>query len=284
MIVAILLAYLDKTGQRRYFRDVYLGVLAAMVVITAGGVGAYLLIHNYVGSTAQTVFETATYLLAVVVLTYMSFWMQSHSRTMSSDLRRRSDEALSGSARFGMGALAFQAVGREGVETMVFTLAIVFASTTQQSPTGRPTAHNGQLLLGAGLGLACSLVIAYAIFRLGKRLNMALFFRIVGVVLLVFAAGLLAGAVENLQHLGWLPVLDQTLWDSSGMLAESSALGDVFHVMLGYAEQPTVLQLLVWVSYLGITVSLFVRRGRRAAPAPSPPVEVPVGAASTPVR
>ncbi len=129
MIVAILLAYLDRIGQRRHFRDVFAGVAAAMLVVLGGGVAAYLLIHQYSGSTVQTIFETVTYLLAACVLTYMTFWMQRHSRTMGAELQRRSDQALNGKARFGLGLLSFQAVGREGVETMVFTLAIVFASS-----------------------------------------------------------------------------------------------------------------------------------------------------------
>ena len=90
MIVAILLAYLDQVGQRRHFRDVFAGVAAAMVLVLGGGVAAYLIIEQYDGSTVQTVFETLTFLLAATVLTYMTFWMQSHSRTMTADLRARS--------------------------------------------------------------------------------------------------------------------------------------------------------------------------------------------------
>ena len=60
----------------------------------AGGVIAYQTITSYDGSRAQTIFETVTYLLAATVLTYMTFWMQAHSRTMTDELRRRSDVAL----------------------------------------------------------------------------------------------------------------------------------------------------------------------------------------------
>ena len=89
MIVAILLSYLDQIGQRRHFRDVFIGVAAAMGLVLVGGVAAYLLIHRYAGSTAQSVFEIVTYQLAATVLTYMTFWMQAHSRTMSAELRAR---------------------------------------------------------------------------------------------------------------------------------------------------------------------------------------------------
>ncbi len=267
MIVAILLAYLDQVGQRRHFRDVFLGVAAAMVLVIGGGIAAYLVIEQYDGSTVQTVFETVTYLLAATVLTYMTFWMQSHSRTMSADLRSRSDAALAGKARWGLGLLSFQAVGREGLETMVFTLAIVFASTRQ---AGTPV-HGSGLLLGAGLGLAVALGIAYVIFKLGRRLNLGVFFRVIGVVLMVFAAGLLADAVENMQQLGWLPFLDRTLWDSSRVLSEDSTLGDVLHSLLGYADHPTVLQAIVWVTYLAVATTAFILLGRRRSAAAAPP-------------
>ena len=283
MIVAILLSYLDQMGQRRYFRDVFLGVAAAFVLILAGGIAAYLLIDQYAGSTAQTVFEVVTYLLAAIVLTYMTFWMQAHSRTMKSDLVARSDAALEGRARWGLGLLAFQAVGREGLETMVFTLAIVFASTNQ---AGTPVGSRG-LLLGALLGLVVALAIAYVVFRLGRRLDMGLFFRVIGVVLMVFAAGLLADAVQGMQELGWLPFGDQSLWDTSRYLNEGSNIGDVFHSLLGYADRPTVLQAVVWVTYLGVATTAFIRKGRRvkaaALPAAASAAVVPEPAATGPV-
>ena len=260
MIVAILLSYLDQIGQRRHFRDVFLGVAAALVLVLGGGIGAYLAIHQYSGSTVQTVFETITYLLAALVLTYMTFWMQAHSRTMTEELRRRSDVAIEGRTRWGLGLLAFQAVGREGLETMVFTLAIVFASTRQAATP----VHGSGLLIGAVLGLAVALAIAYVIFKLGRRLNLGVFFRVIGLVLMIFAAGLLADAVENMQQLGWLPFLHQTLWDTSRYLSEASSIGDVFHSLLGYADQPTVLQAIVWVTYLVVSTTAFIVMGRRA--------------------
>ena len=76
MIVAILLAYLSRSGQRRHFRDVFAGVAAALLLAGGGGLAAYLTIKTYADSRVQTIFETATYLLAAVVLTYMTFWMR----------------------------------------------------------------------------------------------------------------------------------------------------------------------------------------------------------------
>ena len=258
MIVAILLAYLQRIGQRRHFRDVFSGVAAALVLTLGGGVAAFFLIRQYEGSNVQTYFETATYLLAAVILTYMTFWMQRHAKGLATELERRSDLALSKGRRWGLGLLAFQAVGREGLETMVFTLAIIFASDRQAaSPV-----HGKLLLLGAALGLAVALSVAFAIFKLGVRLNMRKFFRVLGIVLMVFAAGLLADAVENMQQLHWLRFGGHVLWNTSGTISEASSFGDVLHSLVGYADHPTVLQVLVWFIYLVVSTILFIRLGK----------------------
>ncbi len=267
MIVAILLAYLQRIGQRAHFRDVYLGVAAALVLVLGGGVAAFLLIRQYEGSNVQTYFETATYVLAAGVLTYMTFWMQRHARDLARELERRSERALSRGTRWGLGVLAFQAVGREGLETMVFTLAIVFASSRQAATP----VHGDLLWLGAALGLVVALAIAVAIYRLGARLNLRRFFRVLGTTLMVFAAGLLADAIENFQQLHWLPFGTQVLWNSSGVVSEASNVGDVLHSLLGYADRPTVLQLAVWLGYIVTSTVVFMRSGRRGAP-PSPTV------------
>jgi high-affinity iron transporter len=262
MIVAILLAYLSRIGARQHFRDVFLGVGAALVLVIAGGITAYELISTYDGSTVQTIFETVTFLVAVVALTYMTFWMKQHARGLTTELQRRSDHALSSGSRWGLGILSFQAVGREGLETMVFTLAIVFASERQAATP----VHGKWLLLGAVCGLATALVIAFFIYKLGHRLNLGRFFLILGVVLMVFAAGLLADAVENFQQLGWLPVWHHSLWNTTRTLSEASSLGDVLHSLFGYADQPTAPQAIAWLGYLALGVTLYVRKPRKRAP------------------
>jgi high-affinity iron transporter len=246
MIVAILLAYLDRIGQREHFRDVFVGVGAALLLAAGGGVAAYYTISSYNGSRAQTIFETVTYLLAAAVLTYMTFWMRKHARSLSKELRARTDAALDGRARWGLGLLAFQAVGREGLETVVFTLAIIFSTSAAGA------------LSGAVIGLAGGLGIAFVIYRLGHKLNLARFFTVIGVLLMVFAAGLLADAVQNMQELGWLPLLDAPMWHSASVLSQDSAFGDVLHSFFGYSDSPTPLQLLIYVAYLAIVVVIYL--------------------------
>ena len=246
MIVAILLAYLNRIGRRDHFRYVFMGVGAALILATVGGAVAYETIRTYAGSRAQTIFETVTYLLAAGVLTYMTFWMRNHARSLSKELRARTDQALNGGARWGLGLLAFQAVGREGIETVVFTLAIIFSTSAASA------------LTGASIGFAVSMVIAFVIYRLGHKLNLARFFTAIGVLLMIFAAGLLADSVQNLQELGWLPVLNAPMWHSGSLLSQDSAFGDVLHSFFGYSDAPTPLQLVTYVAYLAVVVAAYL--------------------------
>ena len=266
MIVAILLAYLNRIGKRQYFRDVFLGVGAALILATAGGAVAYETIRSYDGSRAQTIFETITFVVAATVLTYMTFWMRNHARSLSKELRAHVDAALDGRARWGLGLLAFQAVGREGLETVVFTLAIIFSTSTAGA------------LSGAAIGLAGALAIAFVIYRLGHRLNMARFFTVIGLLLMVFAAGLLADTIENLLAARLAPGAGHA--DVALRLAavrrqrvRGRAARQFF---FGYSDAPTPLQLLVYVGYLAIVISAFLRiPGRARVPAPAPVAAAP---------
>ena len=258
MIVAILLAYLNRIGRRDRFRDIFLGVGAALILAAVGGVVAYETIRSYDGSRVQTIFETCTYLVAAAVLTYMTFWMRNHARSLSKELRSRADAAIDGRARWGLGLLAFQAVGREGLETVVFTLAIVFSTSAAGA------------LTGAVIGLAGSLVIAFVIYRLGHQLKLSRFFTVIGVLLMIFAAGLVADAVQNMQELGWLPVLSSPMWHTASFLSQDSAFGDVMHSFFGYSDSPTALQLLMYIGYLAIVIVAYLKLRPRLVSRPEP--------------
>ncbi len=258
MIVAILLAYLKKVGQTEYFRYVIAGVVVALVLAATLGIFIYTTVRSYAGTNLQTEIETFTFLLATVVMTYMTFWMRSHGKSLSNDLGVKAEQILEKKAGFSMALMAFQAVGRESLEAMVFTLAIVFASKIE-GPA-----------IGAALGTALSLFFAWFVYRLGHRINIAKAFKALGVALMFFAAGLLVDAIQNMQQLGWIPFLDSTMWNTGSFLNDQSTLGDIAHSFFGYASQPTLLQLLAYLVYLSVSISLFLVLGRKKGRKMSP--------------
>ncbi len=247
MVVSIILTYLASAGRRDLFRWVFGGVLAALVGSAIAGIGLYVFVKDtFIGSTAQTWFETGTFIVAVLVLTYMTFWMKEHGRSLSSDVREELGGALRLDSGFALALVAFVTVGREAIETAIFTLAIAFSTSVLS------------LLIGAVLGLAVALALSTAMYRAGVRLNLKRFFTVVGVLLIVVAAGLLSDAVENLQSLGVLPGGGQALWHTGRWISEDKGIGDVLHGLLGYAASPTALQLMAWAIFLALALAAFL--------------------------
>ena len=251
LVVSILLAALRQMKQTEQMRAVWIGVGLAVLASLGGGVVIYQTVRDYSGSTFQTIFETVTYLVAVVLLTSMTFWLQAHSRSLKKEITSKIAVGGSGLA---LGLLAFSTVGREGLETAVFSLALAFQASGMV------------LLIGAALGILASIGLCWLIYRLGYRLDFRVFFRVMGILLLFFAAGLLADAIQNLQELGWLSLGAHQLWDTSRFLSEDSTIGDMLHTFLGYAAAPTILQTLFYVGYLAIAGTIFWRMTRKHGP------------------
>ncbi len=248
LIVSIMFAALRQLGQSHQVRAVWVGVALAILASLLGGIAIYTTIHSYADTTFQTIFETATFLIAVVLLTTMTFWMQKHSRSLKKDLVAKAGNASSG---FAFGLLAFTMVGREGLESAFFTLAFAFQT-------------NALLLLsGALLGMLASIGLCLLIYRLGYRLDYRIFFRVMGILLLVFAAGLLGDAVQNMQTLHWLTIGTMPLWNTARFISENSVIGDLLHGIIGYAESPTVLQGLLYATYLLVVGAIFIRMTRK---------------------
>ena len=234
------------------------GAAVAVAVSTVVGVTLWIVGRDaFVGSHAQSWFETAVFGVAVAVLTYMTFWMRRHARTLSNEIRGKAAAAVAGGSAVALGAVSFATVGREAVETVLFLVAIVY----QSSPL--------QLAIGAALGLATALAVGFAMYRVGVRVNLGRFFSVLGSLLLVVAAGLLANAVHNLQALGALPGASFTLWNAGAVMPDDRGLGDVLHGLVGYSAAPTLLQVVVWAVFLGGGLWLFLRPAppRRAVPA-----------------
>src|SRR5579885_1782356 len=248
LIVSILFAVIRQLGQARQARAIWTGVGLAIFGSILSAVLIFTLVHSYVDTTGQTIFETCTYLLAVLLLTTMTFWMQKHSRSLKQEITRKAQAAGSG---FAFGLLAFTFVGREGVESAFFTLAFAFQT------------DGWLLLLGGLLGILSSVILCILIYRLGYRLNYRIFFRIMGILLLFFAAGLLADAVQNMQELGWITFGLTPLWNTAHILSEDSTVGDILQSLLGYAEAPTVLQATLYMLFLAVSCSLFAWMRRK---------------------
>ena len=238
LIVGIVLAYLGRIGARTAQRWVWLGVgAAAVVAMTFLGI-LNTLEQEFAGALEQ-LYEGSAMLLAAAFLTWMIFWMLQRSRYLKSELQTGVADALArGGAAWGLFALAFFTVVREGVETSL----LLFAAPGEGK------------LLGALIGFGIAIAIGVLIYAYGRHIDLRSFFRITGVMLVVFAAGLFMHGVHEFVEAG-LPG-GPTLFDLSSTLPDGTGTGAALRALLGYSADPTWLEIAAYVSYYAVIWAL----------------------------
>jgi high-affinity iron transporter len=245
LIVTILAAYLVQTNRRREMGHVWIGVVAALVGSLAVGLavaagGAEL------SRKSQELLEGFAGIAAVGLLTWMIFWMRRHARSLRKELAAKTDHALASGSSFALPMLAFVAVGREGLETVLFLYAAFSASTD-------PAASGG----GAVVGLLAASALGYGIYKGSARLNLRMFFQVTGGLIIVVAAGMVASSIHEFNEAGVLLFWTQTAWDASGVIGSSGVVGALLKGLIGYDPKPTVFQAVLYFAYLVPTLIAF---------------------------
>ncbi len=259
LIVGIVAAYLVKLGRRDALRGVWIGVFGALGLSVAVGIVVALTIGR-LPVAVQEALEGLAALFAVGVLTWMLFWMRRQGRAMKGELEQGVDSALATGSMAALSGLAFVAVARESLETVLFLFAI-----------GAQTADLiVSTLIGAAAGLAVAIAIGYGIFAAGIRIDLRRFFTITGVVLIFVSAGLVAFAIHAFGEAG-LIVNQGAVFDLNGVLPATGPLGSLLAGLFGYRAAPTPLELLGYLGYLIPVLYLFVRGGRPVVTSPAAP-------------
>jgi high-affinity iron transporter len=259
LVVVILAAFLVKTDRRWALKYLWLGVATAVVL--SMGLAAFL---TY--GTQQLTFEQQELIggiasiIAVAFVTAMVFWMRTAARTISGELKGRIDKALD-VGPWAIALVGFLGVGREGLETAIF-----FYATTEAAGQGEI-----QPMLGWIIGLGGAVLMGIAIYRGVLKINLGLFFRYTGILLIIVAAGILAYGIHDLQEAGFLPGLNNLAFDVSAAVPPDSWYGTLLKGIFNFSPNTTWLQAVAWVLYVGIVLTLFLRPVKVAStPPPSP--------------
>ncbi len=264
LVVSILVAYLVKTGRSDRLPDIWVGVIAALVL--SFGFGAILTFTSQSMSfRAQEAFGGIMSILAVGLVTWMIFWMKRTARFMKRELEGKLSDALS-LGRMALIFIAFVSVAREGIETSLFVW-----STTQATSGTRP-------FLGVTLGLLSAVALGYLLYKSAVRINLASFFKYTGIGLVVVAAGVLAYGFHDLQEAGWIPGLDSTVFDISSQVPLSSWYGTLLKGTFNFNPQPSFVELGVWIAYLASVMTAFLWPGKQRPPVPQTTPSTPVNA------
>lgn len=256
LIIAVVISFLNRMGEGSRSRYVWLGAGAAAGLSAVAGVILFL-VSGEMPEEAGEIFEIAVTVLAVGVLTYMVLWMRSHGSEVRGELEHKTRRAARAASPLALAALAFAAVGREGLETVLFLFASVSSSGVLET------------IGGGGIGIALAVAAGAGLYRGSSRLNIRLFFNVTGVLLIIFAAGILSSALHELEAAGLPAALVEPVWDSGGLLADDSGAGAVFKALLGYEASPSLVQIISYWSYIAVMAWLYIKplAGQRLAAA-----------------
>ncbi len=252
LIVAIVLAYLTRSGNGRQAGKVWVGAIAA-VVVSAGAGSALFLTVGALDAPYEQLFEGTTMLLASIVVTWMLFWMRRQSAGLRGELHSAVDRTIGEGTGWGLAFLAFTSVIREGVETALF-LAGQATSVA---------ASAGSVAIGALVGLGVATVIGWGFYRGSRVVDLRKFFRWTGIALVFIAAGLLSKAVHEFVEVaaiqGVSVVGAQPAFDISAFLSQDDGIGQFLRAVVGYSAAPEVLTLIVHVGYVAGILWLYLR-------------------------
>ncbi len=238
LIVGIVFGTLHKFNRQDLFPTVRLGVVSATLISLL--VAALL---NAMGASLQgeseVIFEGVMMLVAASVLTWMILWMQSRA----SRIKQLITEEVSLATRAGKASLflvAFVAVLREGIELALFLTASVFSSSVVQT------------FAGAGIGILLAALIGWGLFRATIKLNLKRFFQVTSILLIFFAAGLVAHSVHEFNEVGLIPALIEHVWDLNWLLDENSVHGQILKTLFGYNGNPSLTEVLSYLTYFAV--------------------------------
>ena len=229
--------------------------------VVAGFVGACL-VAVFVGAITATfsgmgqeLFNATVLGIAVVMLTWHNVWMARHGRQMAGELRAVGQAVADGSkSLLALAVVVGVAVLREGSEVALF----LYGVATSDGGSG------ASFLAGGLIGLVMGGVVCLLTYRGLMRIPPRALFATTTTLITLLAAGMATQAVAFLARANWLTSLDRVMWDSSTLLSDRSLAGRTLHTLIGYTDQPTEMQLVVYIVVIVTTVVLM----RLTAPGP----------------
>jgi high-affinity iron transporter len=244
LIIGIVLAVTGSVPHRNRWiiGGVLAGALAACVVAVFAGALSQLF-----AGMGQELFNAAILAVAVMMLTWHNVWMARHGREMAGEMRAVGQAVAEGTkSLLALALVVGVAVLREGSEVALFLYGVV----ATDGGSALSLAIGG--IIGLVLGAAVCLLTYFGLMRIPPRA----LFATTTVLITLLAAGMAAQAVAFLERANWLNSLDTVIWDSAWLLSDQSIAGRAMHTLIGYTDQPTEMQLLVYLAVLIVTVVL----------------------------
>ncbi len=237
LVVGIVLAYLTKTKNEKHKKYVW-GAVGAGILVSA--VLAYVFERYFGGfeGSAEQIYEGVMMVFAAGLLSWMIWWMLKQRSGIKANLENKVSIHVKEDHPLGIFTLVFVSVLREGIETVIFLKAAFLASDSDLQMTG------------ALLGIAIAIVVSFTLFKGIAKVPLRKFFGITSVLLILFAAGLLAHGIHEFQEAGVVPILNEHIWDINHILDEKGSFGGILKGLFGYNGNPSLIEVLSYSGYL----------------------------------
>jgi len=244
LIVGIVLAVTRTVSHRNRWigGGVIAGVLAACLVAVFAGA-----LSNLFAGMGQELFNALILIIAVVMLTWHNVWMARHGSELAGELRAAGQAVVEGSkSLLALAVVVGVAVLREGSEVVLFLYGVVAGSDDSALSVG----------LGGFLGLLLGALVCVLTYAGLVRIPARKLFAVTTVLIALLAAGMAAQAASFLEKANVLTALNNVVWDSAWLLSDTSIPGKALHTLIGYTDQPTAMQLVVYAAVLAVTFVL----------------------------
>ncbi len=250
LIIAIMLSYLRKTNQLNLRKYVIYGTIVAILASLGVAVVVGLLWGIFEGSMLN-VFEGVVVLIAATLLTTMIVWMWNAGARVTQEIEDSMDSSVVKQSGIGLALLSFSLVFREGVELSLFSMALFIQDGIQ-------------IYIGIALGLSIAVVLGIGIYKGSLRISIGSLFKWTSIFLILFAAGMIAYGIHELQEAGLLLIGPIEVWNinppllsdgSYPLLHDKGAIGGLAKALFGYNGNPSALEVVAYAVYLAVAFS-----------------------------
>lgn len=255
LVIAIMLSYLRKTNQLNLKKYVLYGTIGA--VLSSVGVAVVVgLLWGIFEGPILTIFEGTVVLIAAFLLTTMIVWMWNAGSKVSQEIEESMQISVVQQSGIGLALLSFSLVMREGVELSLFSMALVIQDGLVS-------------YIGIALGLSIAVILGIGIYKGSLRISMRVLFKWTSIFLILFAAGMVAYGIHELQEAGLLLIGPIEIWDinppllsdgSYPLLHEKGAIGSLAKALFGYNGNPSALEIVAYVGYLVMAFVFYWRK------------------------
>ena len=215
LVIGIILAYLGRTNKHALKKYVYAAIIAAVV----GSIATAMAIQMLLAEWSEFV-EGLMFFIAAFFLGTMLIWMHRTSKRIRQDVEQDIESVFNKSQAFGVLALTFFMIYREGAEIVLF-----LSATAKEASAA--TALEG------AMGLALAVLFGYLFVKGSLKMDLGKFFKITGMMLAIIIFQLIVGGIHEWSEVGIIN-LSQTGMNIIGPLVKESASIVFTGIMLGF--------------------------------------------------